>query len=1054
MASVTPAKARKDKVVATAPDGSSSNDGTPQMRPLHGRTSGPARRSTKGQWTPEEDDILRAAVHRFQGKNWKKIAECFKDRTDVQCLHRWQKVLNPELIKGPWSKEEDDTIIQMVNKYGPKKWSAIAQALPGRIGKQCRERWHNHLNPSINKEAWTQEEELVLIHAHRLVGNKWAELSKFLPGRTDNAIKNHWNSSVKKKINFYEASGLLAQFQGLVHSSNIVLSSLKTEQSNVVAAGSVDRLEGTLDMEEVSECSKDSNTITNLEAEPDMECAILNVMNDPNMRTEPEEGHIPSLRSPEHAMQEVPYMVVPPDQNLLHETETTECINGLLSSTELPALSLFDCFQESPRLFGTSEPCLGRDGVENTESILSRGSLEFLRAAIEEDMRINSENLEQHLATEIECLETTSSEERNQLNFTQENVGKCSSKMKTGVSNNSLHHQSILQRLATMKSSARENDGGWGCLSSKHKIGTEVKRVKDAPLQIRDMEPDSSSYDLFIDVITDGETSKTCQQPKPNETLDTPKLVPVDIFCQSNSESTEKLPTINEKRGQNLKLNESKDGGKPVSQDAFSASDQDSDDRSPQHVQQENSGALFYEPPRFPSLDIPFVSCDLIASSGDPQQDYSPLGIRKLMMSNFSAPCFFLDSPAHADTPDALLRNAAKSFTSTPSIIKKRPRELLSPSEGRKGEKKLERDAVGLFGTSSLASDFSCLDIDDGKRPNSILKTSSKGAHNGEKNVRFSSHGKANLDQDFEGIEENSMHAHSRTSKENVDTSNPGNKSILEANPYGAKQSGALVEHNLNDLLIFSPDQDGHQMIRALNAGNASPRNQYCRILGTASDQGCLTKSSSKLQSGEKNNETQLVATKASEQSPLIDLSEISFENAGDAVDMQSLFGGTPGIKRGIESPSAWKSPWFMSAFLPGFGVGADVTAEDWAYFMSPGLKSYDVISLMRQMNEQTASAFADARDVLAGNDPQESSKTKLPSSQVPLQEENHVTDNEQENIPCNILMERRILDFSECGTPVKGADNKMPSGIESYSSFSSPSSYLMKSCRALTIKN
>jgi myb proto-oncogene protein len=75
------------------------------LKGKQGRTSGPARRSTKGQWTPEEDEVLCKAVERFQGKNWKKIAECFKDRTDVQCLHRWQKVLNPELVKGPWSKE-------------------------------------------------------------------------------------------------------------------------------------------------------------------------------------------------------------------------------------------------------------------------------------------------------------------------------------------------------------------------------------------------------------------------------------------------------------------------------------------------------------------------------------------------------------------------------------------------------------------------------------------------------------------------------------------------------------------------------------------------------------------------------------------------------------------------------------------------------------------------------------------------------------------------------------------------------------------------------------
>ncbi|KAI7755419.1 hypothetical protein M8C21_027726, partial [Ambrosia artemisiifolia] len=237
--------------------GCSSNGlgkGLEKTRSLNGRTSGPTRRSTKGQWSAEEDEILCKAVQQFNGKNWKKIAECFKDRTDVQCLHRWQKVLNPELVKGPWSKEEDEVIIRLVEQYGAKKWSTIAQHLPGRIGKQCRERWHNHLNPNINKEAWSQEEEIALIHAHQIYGNKWAELTKFLPGRSDNAIKNHWNSSVKKKLDTYIASGLVAAAQ-----PQCVLSQMNQSTSSTpswVCSGDDDSILNP--KEEISECSQGS----------------------------------------------------------------------------------------------------------------------------------------------------------------------------------------------------------------------------------------------------------------------------------------------------------------------------------------------------------------------------------------------------------------------------------------------------------------------------------------------------------------------------------------------------------------------------------------------------------------------------------------------------------------------------------------------------------------------------------------------------------------------------------------------------------------------------
>ncbi|KAL4498635.1 hypothetical protein ABPG72_019753 [Tetrahymena utriculariae] len=109
--------------------------------------------------------------------------------------------------KGPWSFDEDNKLLDWVKANGPQKWSLCSETIPGRSGKQCRERWFNNLNPNVKKGNWTAEEDDMIFQGYLQHGSSWSRIAKNLEGRTENSVKNRFYSTVRKLLSDSEKNG-------------------------------------------------------------------------------------------------------------------------------------------------------------------------------------------------------------------------------------------------------------------------------------------------------------------------------------------------------------------------------------------------------------------------------------------------------------------------------------------------------------------------------------------------------------------------------------------------------------------------------------------------------------------------------------------------------------------------------------------------------------------------------------------------------------------------------------------------------------------------------
>uniref|UniRef100_A0A0A9DV41 Uncharacterized protein n=1 Tax=Arundo donax TaxID=35708 RepID=A0A0A9DV41_ARUDO len=359
---------------------------------------------------------------------------------------------------------------------------------------------------------------------------------------------------------------------------------------------------------------------------------------------------------------------------------------------------------------------------------------------------------------------------------------------------------------------------------------------------------------------------------------------------------------------------------------------------------------------------------------------------------NFPTPVRLWSSPTRDGSPDAVLKSAAKSFGGTPSIMQKRPRELSSPIPDIRIEKKssTENDC-GSSGVSSTRIGRSCMDTTDGSVD--LFSPTERSAFQ-QKKLKLYQENKENLKETTDqgenegGVKGNHLVKAKRCSTMDSDST------------YNLHSAGILIQSNVDNL--NTPKHCPYH--------ESQRQNTSAKALSNSKD---IISSRSK--------PAELVVEKSS---PCIN-AEYEYVN---------ILADTPGIKRGLESPSAWKSPLF--------------TPFQDAYFISPAARAFDALGLVKQINEQSAAALEEAHEVLASGSAQNGySKENSDKENI----ENTTWKNELaiNKLPSKVMAEARILDFNECNTPVKKKEDKKVDSTLGGSGYSPvASSYLRKNVR------